>query len=144
MIIPDVNLLLYANNNNSQYFMEARKWWEDLLNGEEYIGMSWNVILAFVRISTNPNLFPEGIDLKHTLKLVDSWITNRNVIILNPGEQHFNLLSSLLNQERVGNNLVADAHLAALAIESRATLHSHDRDFQRFSGLKLLDPIKPR
>ncbi|MBS1701242.1 MAG: PIN domain-containing protein [Armatimonadetes bacterium] len=141
MIIPDANLLIYANNSQSQFFVDARDWWENALNGNETIGLSWNVVLAFVRLSTNPKLYSGGINLEHTLKIVDSWLNCPQVIILNPGDRHLTILSSLLLGAKVGNNLVSDAHLAALAIENRATLCSHDRDFQRFSGFPLHDPI---
>ncbi|MEI8282246.1 MAG: TA system VapC family ribonuclease toxin [Armatimonadota bacterium] len=142
MVIPDANLLIYTFNRDSKYHEQAKVWWEELVQGSEYIGLDWSVVITFLRLTTNPIMFPKGVDIENSLKVVRSWLDIDHVHVIYPGSQHFDILSSLLIQARVGHNLVPDIHLAALAIENRATLHSHDRDFQRFSGLKLHDPIK--
>ena len=141
MIIPDSNLLVYANAKDSPFYPKAVVWWENVLNGNEFIGLPWNVILGFIRLTTNPTIAKSGIDVDATLGVVDSWLQHPNVVVLNPGERHFEIMARILSSLKLGNNLVADAHLAALAIENRATLCSHDRDFQRFSGFRLFDPI---
>ena len=141
MVIPDANLLIYTFNRNSAYHPQAKTWWEGLLDGTEYIGLDWSVLVTFLRLTTNPILFPNGVNVEDSLKAVRSWLELGHVHIIHPGSSHFEILSSLLIQARIGHNLVPDVHLAALAIENRATLHSHDRDFQRFSGLKLVDPL---
>ena len=142
MIVPDANILVYAHSRQSQFFEASVAWWEEALNGNESIGLSWVVILGFIRLTTNPSAYLEGIDVRHTLQIVESWLTNPNVVVLNPGRDHFQIMSNILSNINLGNKLVSDAHLAALAIENRATLCSHDRDFQRFSGFRLFDPIK--
>lgn len=142
MIIPDANLLIYTFNRDSMYHEEAKLWWQSILSGSEYIGLDQGVITTFIRLTTNPTMFTKGIDLGASLSSVRSWLSFDHVNIVHPGTQHFELMASLLASTKIGHNLVPDAHLAALAIENRATLHSHDRDFQRFSGLKLYDPIE--
>ena len=68
------------------------------------------------------------------------WLAQPNVCLVTPGPGHLDILANLLNGE-VGSNLVTDAHLAALAIEHQAELHSNDSDFARFSGLKWRNPV---
>ncbi|MBI1333221.1 MAG: PIN domain-containing protein [Armatimonadetes bacterium] len=141
MVIPDANLLLFAHNMDDARYGSARAWWKNQLEGSEDIGLPWNVILAFIRIGTSPKAFPAPFSVDEATDIVKLWLAFPNVRILNPGVDHFRILSDLLKQVGVGNKLVSDAHLAALAIENRATLCSHDRDFQRFSGFRLHDPI---
>lgn len=144
MVVPDANLLIYAFDRSSPNYKVAKPWWEGLMDGTEWIGLDWNVILAFIRISTNPRINPSPFSIGEIENIVGDWLAMSNVMIINPGSNHFSILCRLMNEAGVASNLVSDAHLAALAIENRATLHSHDRDFQRFSGLKLYDPIVKR
>lgn len=142
MVVPDANLLIYAHNDLDPLCDQAKKWWKDLVTGGERIGLSWQVILAFTRITTHHRLFPSPFTVSEVNSIVEELLSFDNVFLINPSSDHFRLFSKLLDEVGTGGNLVHDAHLAALAIENRAMLHSHDRDFQRFSGLKLHDPIR--
>lgn len=142
MVVPDANLLIFAFDRSSPNHAKAKVWWEGLMNGTEWVALDWNVILGFMRITTNPKVLPSPFSLSEVENIVGDWLAMTNVITINPGSNHFSTLNRLLKEAGVANKLVSDAHLAALAIENRATLHSHDRDFQRFSGLKLFDPIQ--
>ncbi len=76
---------------------------------------------------------------------VAEWFTCPNVAVLEPGRRHWAILSDLLERLGAGGDLVTDAHIAALAIEHQAELHSNDADFTRFSGLRLVNPLlRPR
>ena len=72
---------------------------------------------------------------------VESWLDRRIVRIVSPGPRHAEILFALLRSVGKGGNLTTDAHLAALAIESRATLHTADTDFLRFPGVKWTNPL---
>ena len=79
--------------------------------------------------------------MPEAVAIVNEWLAQPNVGILEPGERHWAILSDLLSSAQVRGPLVADAHLAALAIEHGATLSTNDRDFSRFSGLRVLYPL---
>ena len=141
MIIPDLNLLVYSYSQASPFHHDARRWWEGLVNGTERVGISWVVSTGFVRLmtsrtSTNPPITPsEAIDT------VESWFRYPHIAPLNPGIDHLTLLRDALAAAGVGGNLVTDAHLAALAIEYQAEVHSNDTDFARFPGLRWRNPL---
>lgn len=144
MIIPDINLLIYAYDSTSPWHDRASKWWAGCLSGTAPVGISWVVALGFVRLWTNPRVFanpmPVGVAASH----VESWLARRVVRIVNPGPRHAELLFAFLRAEGKGGNLTTDAHLAALAVESRGTLHTADPDFLRFPGVQWLNPLTER
>lgn len=141
MIVPDLNLIVFAYSPASPFHSGAIKWWERLLNGSEMVGIPWLVSTGFIRLTTHPKVFSTPLSVDSATEIVSTWYVQPNVRALEPGSRHLTLLSSLLHQVQVGGKLVSDAHLAAIAIEHRAVLHSHDRDFERFSGLQLHDPL---
>ena len=141
MIVPDVNLLLYAYNDGAPLHHPARRWWERLLNGPERIGIPWVVTTGFVRLLTHPGLRQQPATRTQALDYVDEWFRAPHVSPLNPGRQHLTLLRRALAAAGVGGNLVTDAHIAALAIEYQAELHSNDTDFSRFPGLRWRNPL---
>ena len=142
MIIPDVNLLVYAYEDRSQDHLEARQWWESVLYSADMIGIPWAVALGFIRLITNPRMFPNPTPVSTATACVRSWLAQPNVEIIHPGPRHADLVFGLLEEVGVGANLTMDAHLAALAIEHHATLHTTDSDFTRFPGLRWVNPLK--
>jgi uncharacterized protein len=141
VILPDVNLLLYAVDVESTRHPEAREWLEGALSGTEEVAFAWAVVLGFVRISTNPSVFEEPLDADQAFAYVDEWLARPVAATVAPGPGHVALLRELLQQLGVAGNLTSDAHLAALAIEHGAELCSSDTDFARFRGLRWRDPI---
>jgi toxin-antitoxin system PIN domain toxin len=142
MIIVDVNLLLYAVNRDAPLHGRAKAWWERVLGEDEEIGLAWNVILAFLRLTTRPGLFRNPIHPERAFKVVSSWLTQPAVAIVHPGPRHLELLRKLILPLGTAGNLTSDAHLAAMAIEHGALLCSCDADFARFPGLEWKDPLK--
>jgi uncharacterized protein len=136
VILPDVNLLLYAYDTEAPRHRPARQWWEARLGAPEPVGLSWIVILGFVRMSTHASVFREPRSVTDTARIVRSWLERPQVVIVHPGERHADLLLSLLEGLGTAGNLTTDAHLAALAIEHQAELCSTDADFARFPGLR--------
>ncbi len=141
MILPDVNLLLYATDELSPRFTPARAWLEDSLNGEETVAFAWSVLLAYIRLTTKPLVVSSPMSVDDALDIVDGWLRLPNVIVVHPTDRHLAVLRELLGPLGTGGNLAADAHLAALAIEHGATLCSSDGDFRRFAGLRWTDPL---
>ena len=141
MIVTDINLLVYAHNSQSRQHEAARKWWEDLLNGTGTVGLPWATILGFIRIATNPKILDNPLDVSSTCTRVRSWLARPQTALIHPGDRHADILFDLLEEAGSAGNLTTDAHLAALAIEHQAELHSTDADMVRFRGLRWTNPL---
>jgi uncharacterized protein len=143
VIIPDVNLLLYAYNRASDEHLVVKKWLEDTFSDpRETLAFPWAVLLSFVRIATNPRLFPKPLSTVEALEILTTLLSRKNACTINPGERHFEILSDLIVRNRLPSSAISDAHLAALAMECGATFASADTDFRRFDGLKLFNPLQ--
>ena len=141
MIMPDVNLLVYAYDATSRHHESARQWWEDRLNGSQMIGLSWVAVLGFVRLLTNPRIYQNPYFPEEILGIVETWLEQPHVRFIHPSEGHFTLFSSLIKEMGTAGTLTTDAHLAALAMERGMILQTTDADFTRFPGLKWKNPI---
>ena len=141
MIVPDLNLLVYAYSDGAPFHESARRWWEGLVNGTERVGISWVVATGFVRLLTHPSVRERPATPGQTVSYVEEWFRIPNVTPLNPGTDHLALFRRCLAAAGVGANLVTDAHLAALAMEYQAEVHSNDMDFGRFPGLRWRNPL---
>ena len=141
MKFPDVNLLLYAYDAGSPLHDPARAWLEEELSGTETFALGWPVLVAFLRLVTSPRVFEDPLEPDEAFALVESWLILPSVTVVHPGDRHLALVRELLEPLGMAGNLVADAHLAALAIEHGATLCSADPDFGRFPRLRLLNPL---
>jgi uncharacterized protein len=144
MIVPDVNLLLYAYDKSSLHHEKAHAWWEASLSGVEPVGLSWLVIVGFARLATSSKVFAAPLATSVALGAVRSWFERPHVQVLEPGPRHLEIFESLAQDLPALGALATDAHLAALAIEYQAELHSNDADFTRFSGLRWRNPLKAK
>ena len=136
MKLVDLNVLLYATNEDSTQHAAALSWWENALNGGESVALPWVVLLGFLRIATNPRIFPHPLALDTALARIDVWLALDNVHIAREKDEHWDVLRDLLAASGMAGNLTTDAHLAALAICHDATLVTFDADFARFKGLR--------
>ena len=141
MKLPDVNLLLYAIDEESPSHDRARDWLEAVLSGTEAIAFAWVVLLGFLRISTNPAALEQPLRPGDALEHVNEWLTQPVASIVHPASTHAATLWRLLEPLGTAGNLTTDAHLAALAIEHGAELCSNDNDFSRFEGLRWVNPL---
>lgn len=142
MILCDANLLLYAYNVDFTDHVKAKKWLEGELSSPSLFCLSWQTITAFIRISTNHRAFPRPLSIEEAVKIVSSWLDRPQCRVLVETEQHWEVFAGLLAKEKAVGPLVMDTHLAALAIEHGATLATTDRDFARFSNLKIINPLE--
>lgn len=141
MIVLDANLLLYAYDSLSSHHVNARAWVEQVFSGATPIGIPWQTAAAFLRIMTNPRLPGERFTLPEAVEVVDRWLEQPNVRLLAPGEDHWPLFRQMIVEGQASGALISDAHLAALTIEHGGVLHSTDRDFARFPGLRWSNPL---
>lgn len=141
MILVDANLLIYAIDADSPHHALARPWLEDLLSGTTAVGLAWIVILAFIRVTTRAGILKKPLSSERAMEFVNSWLNQPYVTAVGPGDHHWAVLRNLLHTAGTAGNLVADAHLAALAIEHGAAIYSTDNDFRRFSGVEHVNPL---
>ena len=147
MKIVDANVLLYAVNSASEHHVASQHWLDGALSGSDTVGFSWVPLLAFVRLTTKVGLFPQPLSPSEAMAQVTEWLAAPGAITVGPTPRHVDVLAGLLSQVGAGGNLVNDAHLAALAVEHRATIVSYDSDFGRFDWIRwetpdaLVDPV---
>lgn len=144
MKVVDANVLLYAVNSASEHHDGARRWLQQALAGADTVGFTWLALTAFIRISTRVGLFPTPLSTADAIEQAHLWLDAPGARVLEPTAQHLTVLERLLNDLGTGGNLVSDAHLAAVAIEHRATVVSYDADFSRFRDVRWSRPDELR
>lgn len=144
MKLVDLNILLNAVNEDAAHHTSVLAWWERAINGDEPVGLPWLVLLGFLRIATNRDIFPRPLDPDRAIAKVDAWLALDSTRLVRERDGHWDILRSLLAEAGTAANLVTDAHLAALAISHGAVLVSCDTDFARFAGLRWENPIADR
>jgi len=142
VIVPDINLLLYASLDAFPEHAAARAWWERLLNGPAPVALTGPVVFGFVRIATSPKIFDPPMAVDDAVTRVEGWFARPNVQFLLPGPRHLEVAFRLLRDLGTAGNLTTDVQLAALAIEYQAEVHSADTDFARFPELRWVDPLR--
>ena len=142
MIIPDANILIYAHNSAAPGHDSAIRWWRDTVLGSETVGIAWVVILAFVRLLSNPRVVVRPARLEELLDTIAEILDLPSVRIVSPGSRHVGIMKRFFVETGAVSRLTTDVYLASLAVEHGATLVSNDVDFTRFTGLKLFNPIK--
>lgn len=143
MKVPDANLLIYAVDEGAPHHRRAKEWLDGELSGGETFAFTWAVLLAFLRLTTNPRVFEHPLTAAEAFDVVEGWLGRPTVTVIGPTERHAGLLRELVDLAGTAGNLTSDAHLAAITIEHGATLCSADRDFARWSGLRRHNPLEP-
>jgi len=141
MIIPDANLLIYCYDSLAVQHSAARIWLQKVLSGSELVGLPWQTVSAFMRISTNSRIPGDRFPTEKAISIVQQWMNQPQVRLLSPGERHWSVFQQMLIQGQVRGPLTTDAELAALTIEYGGVLHTTDRDFARFPGLRWVNPL---
>jgi toxin-antitoxin system PIN domain toxin len=141
VIVLDVNLLIYAADGNTVLHDVARRWLQSIISGSELIGLPWQTIHAFLRISTHPRVSGSQVSIERSVGAIQQWMDLPHVRVLSPGERHWGILKDMLTEGQARGALTADAQLAAVAIEYGGVLHTTDRDFARFPGLRWVNPL---
>jgi toxin-antitoxin system PIN domain toxin len=115
MIVPDINLLVYAYNSDAPLHRRARAWWEDALSSTQSVGLPWAVCLGFVRLMTSRVVLLEPMSAAEALENVRSWLETPQADIVQPGPRHLDILDSFARAGVLASGLMTDAHVAALA-----------------------------
>ncbi len=134
--------MVYAHREDSRDHARYREWLEDTLNGPHAFGVSDLVLSGFLRVVTHPRVFGRPTPMDNALAFADTLHSAANAVALAPGERHWEIFSRLCAQAGVRGNLVPDAWLAALAIESASEWITTDRDYARFPGLRWRHPLQ--
>ena len=142
MIIPDINLLVYAYDESSPFHQAARTWFSRLLDGRTEVGFPLVCLLGFIRLVSNPKIFKHPISAQAACEIAKSWLAAPAAALLEPGGRHFEVLHRLLGEAHAVSALTTDAHLAALAVEHHAVIHSNDSDFSRFPEVHRVNPLE--
>jgi len=141
MKLVDLNVLLYVANTDAVHHSSAKRWLDGALAGLAPVGFPWLVLVGFVRIITNPRSAPTPYTVTEAMSSVDAWLGARSAQVLHPGPQHPRLFREMLEAGGRGGDLVNDAHLAALALEHKASVVTFDSDFRRFPGVRVERPV---
>ncbi len=143
MILCDVNVLVYAHKEGADRHDEYRAWLEDAMNGDEAFGVSDLVLSSVLRIVTHPRVFDPPSTWDRAREFADSVRSAPSAVPVVPGPRHWQLFTELGGRSNVRGNLVPDAYLAALAIESGSEWITADRGFARYPGLRFRHPFEP-
>lgn len=143
MKVVDANVLIYATDQNARHHAAARDWLGAALSGNEPVGFTWVVLLAYLRIVTNRRIYSQPLSPDMASSIVDDWLARPNAIVIEPAAGHIDHLARLVRSAGTAGNLVNDAHLAAIALQHSAEVVSFDNDFDRFDGIRRVTPPEP-
>jgi len=141
MILVDVNVLVYAHRRDAVDHPRFHEWLDSLAAAPSSFAYSDIVLSGFVRVVTNPRVFARPTSLEQALEFADDVRTRPNAVPVEPGSRHWSIFEDLCRRAGAKGNLVTDAFLAALAIESGSEWITADRDFARFPGLRWRHPL---
>ena len=141
-MLIDASILLYAVDATSPHQRKTAQWLSDQLSGDKRVGFPWQSIVAFVRIATHPRAAWQPLTPDQAWSYVADWLAADVAWVPTPTEQHGRILAGLITDYQLRGNVVADAELAALAIEHGLTICSADTDFARFREVDWLDPTR--
>lgn len=141
MILTDVNVLVYAHRTDAPGHAAFRDWLEQLINGDQAFGYSELVLSGFLRVVTHPRVFNPPSDLASGLAFAQTIRAQPNAVLVAPRLRHWEIFTTLCETAGVKGNLIPDAYLAALAIESGSEWITTDRDYSRFPGLMWRHPL---
>ena len=143
MIATDTNILVYAHRADSQWHDRAKSRIEDLAHGRISWGLPWPCIHEFVAVATHPRIYDPASTLSQAIDQVGAWLESPAAVLLGESGEHWQVLTDLLQEGRVTGSLVHDARVAAICIAHGVTeLWTADRDFSRFPGLSVRNPLQ--
>jgi toxin-antitoxin system PIN domain toxin len=141
MDLPDINILVAAYRGDHVHHEAARSWLVGLADGRQAFALAESTLECFLRLVTNPRVFREPDSMDAALGFVETLRRAPRCVLVRPDARHLDRFLTLCRTPGVRANLVPDAWLAALALESGCRLATRDRDFARFEGLDWYDPL---
>lgn len=140
MILPDVNVLVYAFRDDAQSHRQYREWLESVVNGDSAYAMSPQVLSSVVRLCTHRAIFPRPNQVDDALVFCRVLIEQPHCQLIQPGARHWSIFADLCHHTQASGNLVQGAWFAALAIENGCEWITTDRHYSRFPGLHWRPP----
>jgi toxin-antitoxin system PIN domain toxin len=141
MILPDVNVLVYAHRKDAVDHTRYRQWLEGILQSGQPYGMSDHVLSGFLRVVTHPRVFMPPSPIRSALDFARQVRQPPNCRVIAPSSRHWQIFTGLCQSLSASGNLVPDVWFAALAIESDCEWVTTDRDYERFPGLRCRHPL---
>jgi len=141
LILPDVNVLIYAFRPDAERHAEYKRWLEAAINGSAAYGISAQVLSGVVRICTHRRVFARPSSLDDALQFCNALREQPNATVVAPGERHWSIFETLCRQSKGAGNLAQDAWFAALAIESGCEWITTDTDYAKFPDLRWRRPF---
>jgi len=142
MRLVDVNVLVYAFREDSPDHARYAEWLNELAGSDEAFAVSDLVLSGFLRIVTHPRIFSPPAPLAAAVAFADAFRSVPAAVPVMPGARHWDIFKRLCSAAAARGNLIPDAWLAALAIESGSELITTDRDYARFTGLRWRHPLE--
>ena len=140
MVLPDVNVLIYAFRIESPFYDLCSAWLARTIEGEAQFGVSPLALSALIRITTNGRSFPHPSTHDEAFGFWENLMGQPNCQLIEPSARHWAIFRRLCMEAAITGPRVTDAWYAALAIEHGCQWITLDRDFGRFSGLKWARP----
>ena len=141
-MLPDINVLVYAHRQDTDEHRGYRDWLEAVVNAEAAYGLSDLVVSGFLRVVTHPRVFESPTPLADAMTFAGQIRDQPNRVVISPGNNHWRIFTNLCQRVDAKGNLIPDACLPAMAIESGCEWITADRDFGRFPGLKWRHPLR--
>ena len=142
MVIPDINLLIYAYNSSAPDHPKAARWWTETVNSSRPVGVAWPVMQGVLRLLTSRTVLAEPYTCAEVFAIFEGWWEQTNVRLLPPTRETYRIMRELCENTSVAGPATSDAFIAAFALEHRARLSSNDSDFLRYPGLRLENPLR--
>jgi uncharacterized protein len=136
-------VLVYAHRRDADRHAEYRGWLEQVMNADQPYGVADLVLSGFMRIVTHPKVFKQPTPLPQAAAFCAALRTRPNASLLSPGQRHWQIFTELCTEVGARGNLIPDAYLAAIAIETDSDWITTDHDYRRFSGLRVRHPLDP-
>jgi uncharacterized protein len=141
LILPDVNVLIYALRSDSEDHQQYKEWLESVVNGPAAYGIAPQVLASVVRITTHPRIYRRPSSRTDVFDFCRLLLEQPNATVTAPGARHWSIFEDLCAKAKASGNLAQDAWFAALAIESGCEWITTDRDYARFPGLTWREPL---
>ena len=142
MIAVDSNVLVYAHREDSPWHDVAYGRLRELAEGRTPWAMPWPCIHEFIAIVTHARIYAPPTPLSAAIDQVEAWLESPGVVLLSESDGYWEDIRSILQSARVSGPQVHDARIAALCRQHGVTeLWTADRDFSRFPGLAVRNPL---
>jgi uncharacterized protein len=141
VILADVNVLIYAHREDAADHRRFRDWMETVVAGPEAFGISDLILSGFLRVVTHPKIFHPPTPLPRAIEFCEFLRDQPNAVLIAPGERHWEIFIDFCAKAHARGDLIADAFLAAMAVESGCEWITTDRDYSRFPGLRWRHPF---